>query len=147
MARKRHTPRRESVKRSPLFQGDEMLSFDDPADREELKTLTTEQKMDKFMSKYMILVDPFATYAESLEHARKTPAHVMLDIKRGYKTFVLEEQWTEQKYVQIVDSLMHGGADVNEYTLRSHGFMHDRGNTPPPQRRARRPRRVRKPGK
>lgn len=146
---RRNRKRREPVKRSPLFQEDTMLSFDDPHDQEELATLTVQQKMDKFMSKFMILVDPFVTYADFFEHAVKTSSHVLLDIKRNYKTVVLEDGWTERKYVAVVDSLLRGGADVNAYTLQSYGFMYDRDTLPSTQRTQRRSttRRVRKPGK
>lgn len=150
MTRKRRKSQRaEPVKRSPLFQEDTMLSFDDPADQEILATLTVPQKMDKFMSKYMALVDPFVTYATYFEHSHKTAAHILLDIKRNYNTMVLKQEWTERKYVEIIDALLMAGSDVNEYTLQSHGILYDRGALAPekkPQQQQRR-RRVRRPGR
>lgn len=129
MSRKK-SPRSVPVSRDALFQEDEMLPFDDPSEAAMLATLTVEQRMDKFMSKYMALVDPFTVYADYFAHALKESAHILLDIKRNYKTFVLEDGWTEQKYVAVVNALCLGGADINKFTLQAHGSMYDLGKLP-----------------
>lgn len=131
------------VKRNPLMQRAEPLSFDNAA-AEDLLELTDEQQADRFLSRWMEVVHPFTTYKKVFSNGHdKDAKRILKEIKNFYKRYVLVDGWTEQKYVLVVNSLLEARAQVGPVSIERFGKMYDNEALPVQvrQRRAERHRR------
>ena len=116
----KHTP----VKRNPLMQKETPLSFDN-ASTEELLELTEDQKADRFLSRWMELVNPFVTYKKVFPRGDSDQKRILREIKNFYKRYVLTDGWTEQKYVLVVNALLDARAQVGPVSIERFGKMYD----------------------
>lgn len=125
------------VKRNPHYKEDEnFLDFGNDFP----KILTNDEKADVFMSKYMDVVNPVARYQKYFESSAKGLDHILRDIKLYYKKLVVEGQWTEKKYVEVINDLLENRTVISITTLDRSGLMFDKEQLAS-QRKARRRRR------
>lgn len=127
------------VRRNPLMQRQAPLAFDG-LEAEELLELTEDQKADRFLSRWMELVDPFVTYKRVFPRGDSDQKRILKEIKNFYKRYVLGEGWTEQKYVTVVNSILDVRGVTSPKTIEKHGVLYDNEALPSQikDRRARR---------
>lgn len=133
MARRRTPPRRVwgghhnfHAKDNPLFQEHIPLSFDGYEEDDVLR-LTENQETDSFMSRWMMNVDPFVRYASHLEDAATDEALVLSLVRHSYRKFVLRGDWSEEKYVMVVDNALISRDILSDKTFEKHGRMYEEG--------------------
>lgn len=124
-----------SVKRHPLFQGENTLDFGDEFD---VQSLTDEQKADSFMSKYMDVINPIKTYETYFKSSAKSVDHILRDVKLYYRKLVLTNKWSEKKYVKVINQIFEKKLPLTVATLDRGGLIHDRENSTKRSRRSRR---------
>lgn len=124
-----------SVKRHPLFQGESTLDFGDELD---VQSLTDEQKVDAFMSKYMDVINPIKTYETYFKSSAKSVDHILRDVKLYYRKLVLTNKWSEKKYVKVINQIFEKKLPLTVATLDRGGLIHDRENNTKRSRRSRR---------
>lgn len=113
------------AKHNPLFKKEEnALDFGEEFDP---KVLSSEEKQDAFLSKYMELVDPVGKYNKYFESSAKGVDHILRDVKLYYKKLVLEGSWSERKYVEVIDDLFENRVVISIVTLDRSGLMYDKG--------------------
>lgn len=88
---------------------------------EELMELNDEEKQERFMSKYLKFVHPFSEYKTYFATKNMQPPVFLKFVKNFYKTYVLEKEWSEEKYIMVIDHIC-----VKDYTL-SHKAMEQFG--------------------
>lgn len=126
------------VKRNPIYDENEnALDFGESFNP---KVLTDEEKVDFFMSKYMEVVNPVERYKKYFESSAKGLDHILRDIKLYYKKLVVEGNWTEKKYVAVINDLLENRTVISITTLDRSGLMFDKEQLAS-QRKARRRRR------
>lgn len=112
------------VKHHPLFHDDDdnnsLFGSDDVI-------LSDEQKKDKFMSKYMDIIDPVKEYENYFKNSAKSCGHILRDIKMFYGKLVLDSEWDERKYVACVNDLLEKNVSINVATLDNAGRSFDKG--------------------
>lgn len=117
------------AKRNPLLQRATPLGFDNVT-QEDLLVLTDDQKADRFLSRWMELVDPFITYKKVFPRGDSDQKRILKEIKNFYKRFVLKEAWTEQKYFTVVNAMLEARAQVGPLTIERFGKLYDNEGLP-----------------
>ena len=112
------------ARRNPLLKQEPTLSFDDLGE-EALLELTPEQQQDRFLSRWMELVDPYDTYPRVFRRGEKAGDRVLREIKLYYRTLVVEGDWTERKYVMVVNSMLEGRVPINSFSLDKWGHRYE----------------------
>lgn len=118
-----------SVKRNPLFQKETPLSFDNVS-ADELLELTSDQKQDSFMSKWQNAVNPYDTYPKVFRRGELAGDRVLHDVKLYYKKYVIESDWTEKKYVMVINTVFENRGLINAFTIDKMGKMFDNESLP-----------------
>lgn len=113
-----------SRKRHPLYRDEPTLDFGQDFVLDEM---TEDQKADAFLSKYMDLVDPVGKYEKYFSSSAKNLDHILKEVKIYYKKLVVSGDWTEKKYVAVLDDIFTNRAVLSVMTLDSAGLRHDRG--------------------
>lgn len=127
MATKRPT-NRIPAKRNPAMRDEKTLSLGlDPDDN---PLLTPEQRQDKFMSRWMSVFHPYSTWPRVFRKGDKNAERIFHDIKLHFKHRVIESDWSEKKYVMVVNSIIEARSGVNSYTLDKMGIMYDEERLP-----------------
>lgn len=104
------------VSKNPLFNGVEPLDFDD---KESLE-FDESQSKDKFMSTWMLTIEPHDRYKSFSKLDDTGQAIALSHVKKFYGIKVYNGDWTERKYVEILDSLFKSGQFINEKSLNKH---------------------------
>lgn len=126
VAKKKTKQTQTPYKRSALHQGLPGLEFPN-IKPEDLIALTPEQKSEKFISKYMEVVDPIKRFPQYFNHTAKDVSVIYRQIKVGYVNLVATEKWTEKKYVAVINYIFENTGEINSFTLDRMGFMYDNG--------------------
>jgi|SRR5699024_1464726 len=105
-----------STKRDPLMRGVTPLGFDNYT-LDEVNELTEEQKLDKFMSKYMDVTRPLSKYKKYFESSAMETGHILREVKRFYGLLVLHGKWSEKQYVKVLDRVFRNRAVINSISL------------------------------
>jgi len=113
-------------RRNALHQGLPGLEFPN-IKPEDLIALTPEQKSEKFLTKYMQIVDPIIRYSEYFDSTAKEISVIYKQIKVGYINLVVTEKWTEKKYVAVINRIFEQKSEINTFILDRIGFMYDNG--------------------
>lgn len=114
----------EPIVRHPLYQGENALDFGEDFN---LTELTPEQETDAFLSKYQQIVDPIVKYSKYFESSAKGIDHIFRDVKIYYKKLVIEGNWSEKKYVAVLDDIFTNRAVLTITTLDLAGLRYDNG--------------------
>lgn len=115
------------VYKNPFIQGFQTLLFDN--DDDSLYELTTEQKMDKFMSDWIRNVNPYELYPTYFNRGNVKTPQILRDVKRMYEKKVVNSDWSGQKYVYVVDHIFSIGSVFNEKNLDIFAKFFDKGKT------------------
>lgn len=118
--------RKVSGRKNPLFHDQSTLEFDNLS-KEEVTELTIEQKLDKFMSRWIELMRPVSKYSRHIEESNKSLDRIFRDVKLYYKKFVIEGEWSEKKYVMVIDNIMKSSFGITEKNLKFNGNLFDQG--------------------
>lgn len=110
------------TKRHPLFKAEPTLDFGDF----EIDELTEDQKVDAFISKYMDVFDPVKTYEKYFESSAKGVDHILRDVKLYYKKLVLNGNWTEKKYVVVINDIFENRITFSVATLDRSGLLFEK---------------------
>lgn len=137
---KKRTSKFDSARKDPLLQGAQGLIFDNMKP-EDVFELTDAQKATKFLSKYMEVIDPFVTYKEYFQASAKGEAWDMKDVKTQYVALVLKGNWSEEKYVTVINDIFENGAVFSPLTLDFRGRMYEAGQLASQKRQSTRRRR------
>ena len=121
------TKKKVAAKRNPLFLDNPTL---DLGLDEGLGLLTPEQKQDKFMARWMEVFHPYSTWPRVFRKGEKNGERIFRDIKLYYLKRVVEGDWTEQKYVMVVNSILENRGGVNNYALDKMGALYDEERLP-----------------
>jgi hypothetical protein len=131
-----------AAKRNPLFTGERPLAFDGLADAE-VTRLTDAQEADSFLAKYMDVIDPVGTYAEYFRSSVKNVDHLLKEVKNYYRKLVVNGDWKERKYVQVLNDIFEKRLVLSPNTLEWGGKMFEKGELASQLREARANRRRR----
>lgn len=131
-----------SAKRNPLLQRATPLSFDNVHD-EEIMALTPVQEADRFLSRWMEVIDPFVTYRKMFPAGGADEKRMLKEIKNFYMRLVLRENWTEEKYVTVINELLEARITVGLSSLLRFSELYEKQQLPT-QIKARRAQRTRK---
>lgn len=112
-------------KHNPLFKEQQGLQFDNINDP--ITILTEDQKVDKFLSKYLEVVNPVSTYKSYFESSAKEINHILKEIKNYYKKLVLNGTWSEKKYVLVINDIFENKMLFSVNTLDISGLKYDKG--------------------
>lgn len=112
-------------KHNPLFKEQQGLQFDNV--NEPITILTEDQKVDKFLSKYLEVVNPVSTYKSYFESSAKEINHILKEIKNYYKKLVLNGTWSEKKYVLVINDIFENKMLFSINTLDISGLKYDKG--------------------
>lgn len=126
------------AKVNPLLDGMQGLDFGDA--QEEIFSLTPDQEAEHFLPRWMEVVDPFVEYPKTFIDGDLSADRLLLEVKRYYKRFVLEDGWSEHKYVFVINDIFENRARFYDETIKKHGVMYDNEDLLS-QRRLRRKRR------
>lgn len=110
------------TKRHPLFQKENTLDFGDF----EVDELTEDQKTDAFISKYMDVFDPIKTYEKYFKSSAKSVDHILRDVKLYYKKLVLQGEWSEKKYVVVINDIFENNTPFTVVTLDRNGLLFEK---------------------
>jgi len=110
------------TKRHPLFKEEETLDFGDF----EVTELTEDQKVDAFISKYMEIFDPIETFSKYFESSAKGVDHILRDVKLYYKKLVLQGNWSEKKYVVVINDIFENRIPLTVVTLDRSGLLFEK---------------------
>lgn len=111
------------VKHHPLFQEEPTLDFGEEFDVTEL---TEDQKVDAFLSKYMDIFKPVETFGKYFESSAKGIDHIFRDVKLYYKKLVLNGNWTEKKYVTVINDIFENKIVFSVATLDRSGLLFEK---------------------
>lgn len=113
--------KKSTVIKHPLYRGDIPLLFDNDS----VSNLTDNEKCNVFMSKWMDTFDPVDEYKKNLPKDEKELSKVLKMVKNNYKKCVLENSWTERKYIMVVDSILSTPMDFNYTNIMKQGKLYD----------------------
>ena len=120
--------RKTSRRKDPLYMNKAPLLFDNITEEEELE-LSTSQQQDKFLSQWMELIDPFEEFPKVFNH-KNNPDRILRDIKNYYKKYVIENKWTEKKYVFVINSIFEARTILAPFTIEKFGRTYEEGLLP-----------------
>lgn len=89
------------------------------------------------MSKWLENVSPFTTLPRIFRHDNPSLPQTMHTIKVLYRTLVIEGDWPERKYAQVINAVFEEGITLSQFSAEKYGKLHDK-NELPAQVRARR---------
>jgi hypothetical protein len=113
-------------RRNPLFMNHQGLPFDNIP--EEIVTKRTDkQEADRFLTKYMQIVDPIITYQEYFDSTAKSIEYIFREIKVYYQKLVLNANWTERKYVAVINNIFENRMVFGVIALDRAGLLYDKG--------------------
>lgn len=112
-----------SKRRDPHLLGLETLAFDNVG--EEISELSDKDKTDIFYLKFMDTFDPIKEYESYFKNNPKSLSRVLKEIKNYYSILVLQGDWSERKYAEVLARLFQGGVTLNSYTLEKMGNLID----------------------
>lgn len=115
-----------SVKRNPFLQGETPLDFDDIS-QESVSKLTEAQEADRFMSKWLEVMHPLSKYKRYFSETDKSIEHVLREVKNYYTKYVVRGDWTERKYVVIVDSILTNKLSLTPKTFEAREKLFQEG--------------------
>lgn len=127
---------KKSVRRDPLMQRKTPLEFDN-VERDELLALSDEQKQDRFLSRWMDTVHPFSAYPRVFkrgDRAADDANKIFREIKNFYKRYVINGEWSEKKYVIVINAIFEQRAMLGPLTIDRFGKTYDEGNLPSQRR-------------
>lgn len=124
--------RKTANKRSPVLNEHPALSVEGV---EEVTTLDAQQLTDRFLAQYMDRINPVGRYRSYFDSSAKGVDHLMKEVKVFYKKLVLDGNWSEEKYVNVLDQVFRAGAPLGVMSLENHGRRYDSGSRQNPRRR------------
>lgn len=127
--------KRTSAKNNPLFNGYETLDFDSMGD--EMTELTQKQKVEEFTSRYMRTARPFSRYKRHFDMTPKEINETFGWVKTCYINKVINGDWTEHKYVSVLDEVFTNRSALNSIVLDTIGMKYDRQHSQQRRRRRR----------
>lgn len=113
--------KKSSTINHPLYRGDNALNFDN----NNINELTDKEKCDVFLSKWMDTFDPIEEYKKHLPKDEKELSKKLKMVKTYYKNFVLENAWSERKYIMVIDSILSTSMDFNYNNVVNQGKLYD----------------------
>lgn len=117
--------RHVSSRRNPEHQGQPSL-FDGVDDEIEHNNLTDDSKATNFLSRFHEFIDPVSKYSSYFETSAMGMDHIFREVKRFYIKLVLENGWSERKYVYAVESVFYSKQTITPTSLDIAGRRYDR---------------------
>lgn len=118
---------RISAYKNPHYLENLPLEFDNYS-TEDTMSLTVEEKQERFMSKYLHVIRPFSQYAEYYPAVQTQPQVFLKMVKNFYKTYVIGEKWSEEKYVKVIDHLCVKYYKLSHKSIVKYGEVYERGD-------------------
>lgn len=98
----------------PAFLGDDSLFGE--------AELSPQQKAHRFLSKYQEVVDPIRRYKRYFARAsEKDLEKIFSIIKRNYAKHVVSGEWTEKKFVQVLEEIFEKKAAMTNESFVAAG--------------------------
>lgn len=136
-SRKPNKPKEKSLVRDPLLNGHQLLPFDAET-KGDVEEVSESEQAAFFLSRWMKIIRPYTEYPRLFNrNTNKETERLLHDIKVHYIHRVLQNDWTEQKYVMVINTLMESRLAVNSYTLDKFGRSFDNNDLPIQRRLAR----------
>lgn len=88
--------------------------------------LSDDERLERFMVRYRGTVKPVSRYKKLCE--RIGVARVLKDVKNMYAVFVIQQSWAEDKYVEVIDTIMKRGQFLSKKIVAVEGKKFDRRN-------------------
>lgn len=123
-----------AAKHDPLLIGNRGLDFENlkPA---EVVELTDEQKATAFLSRYLETEHPISRYRPYFEASVKGEAWELKELKQFYLQLVVSGKWSEDKFIEIVNSIYRDNQVMSAVVLDARGRMFDNGALKEPVKR------------
>lgn len=129
MAKKNTAGPRIAARRNPLFLENTPLDFDNYSE-EELLALTPQEEADRFLSRWQETFDPFNAYPKVFRRGEKAADRILREIKLYFRKYVVEGEWSERKYVMVVNSILEARGLINNFSLDKTGKLYDSESLP-----------------
>jgi hypothetical protein len=112
----RNGAKTKTIKRNPLMLRQLPLEFESHSARE-VMALTPEQDAERFLSKWMQIVDPYETYKKFFERSVSHGEVELHFIRAFYRKYCIEDSWSEQKYATVINALLESRSMLTSKTL------------------------------
>lgn len=126
MAKKRDIP----IRRDPRLAGDLGLIFDNDVTR----PLSDEEKSEKFLSKYMEVVDPVVKFEKYFLSSGYTIQSFFKRVKTDYIRLVVNGNWEEKRFVAVVNDICENNRPYSQVSLDICSKLYDSGRLSSQQR-------------
>lgn len=123
-----------AAKHDPLLTGAPGLNFENlkPA---EVVELTDSQKATAFLSRYLETEHPISRYRAYFESSVKGEAWEMKELKQFYLKLVVAGKWSEEKFIEVANSIFRDKQVLSAVVLDARGRMYDNGALKPAEPR------------
>ena len=115
-----------TIKHDPHLQGEIPLEFDDLT-IEEISKKTNKEKALLFLEKYKAIVNPLVVYSDYFRGDTVKIKETFAIIKNLYIRFVVKGEWSERKFVAVLNSLLANRAFLNSANFEENGYNFDKG--------------------
>jgi len=128
--RKKKTSKFESAKADPLLRQAPGLQFDNITTAE-LIELTDAQKATAFLSRYLETEHPISRFHSFFEASVKGEAWELRELKRFYSQLVIPKKWSEEKFIEVANSIYQDNQLMTAVVLDARGRLFDNGSLKP----------------
>lgn len=120
---------RRPVSQDPFLMGLPGLDFDGLS-QDELLELTPEQAAHVFLSDWMTRFDPVIRYKRFFTVSEFGVDVTFRHVRQFYVTFVIDSQWSEEKYEMCLDSIFVQNKSLCYDVLEKQGELFERQELP-----------------
>lgn len=127
MARKDYSKRKWRVLDNPRITGTTKTIFEDiEYEDTELAEYPSDRELSEyFTEKWKKTVKPFSSY-KSFKKYENDYSIIFSIIKNNYIKFVLEKEWSEEKYATVLDEIFKRKSNISEKDIEKWGVVYDR---------------------
>ena len=112
------------AKKNPLYNKNKPILFDN-IEEDAILRMTPNQEAEFFMSRWLELIDPIIIYSKYFKNSTITKDRIFHSVKIYFIRKVIESDWTEQKYVMVLDHMMRNNIHIIDKTIDDNGILFD----------------------
>lgn len=112
-----------ALKNNPFLYDQETLEFDSPE-----KTRT--QKIESFITRWLENTNPYEEYSSFFLNNKRTLDFYVAFVKNFYGKYVIDKNWTEQKYVMTLDYIFVNKFNFSDAIFDKAEKLYNQGRLP-----------------